>query len=95
MTPRDDSRPVAAAEPAAGASADTDADGGASELHCLDCGRPFRFEDLAALGAGDADDPYFDCPACGARNEVRAAPQPGLGAPPKARVVRLLNASRP
>lgn len=66
-------------------------DGGAGELHCLRCGRSLRFEELGGFGANDEHCAYFDCPSCGARNEIVAQPQAGLGRPPKAIVVRVID----
>jgi hypothetical protein len=64
-------------------------DAGEHELRCLRCAQAVRFEELGGLAADDCDRAYFDCSACGARNEIRAEPQSGLGVPPKAVVVRL------
>jgi DNA-directed RNA polymerase subunit RPC12/RpoP len=72
---------------------DTGFDGGAGELDCLRCGRSLRFDELGGFGASDNHRACFDCPACGARNEIVARPQPGLGRPPKAVVLRVIDRS--
>lgn len=67
-----------------------DIDGGAHELHCLRCGQALRFEQLGGIAASDADRAFFDCSNCGARNEIRSEPQPGLGEQPGPVVLRVV-----
>ena len=64
---------------------------GQKELNCLKCGAPFDWEDVNRTYTGEDDRCVVECLGCGARNEIRSERMPGLGEPPQAVVVRVVN----
>lgn len=63
-------------------------------LECLRCRHVFGVDDLGAIREAVGATTYIECTWCSARNEVRAVPQPGLGTPPHAVIVRVLRGAR-
>lgn len=57
------------------------------KLACAHCGRHFRFKELGKLTPDGGDQSRIVCSQCGATNEIRSEPRPGLGTQPTARVV--------
>lgn len=64
--------------------------GSIEHLRCLNCDEPFSLDELGAPGAANGAGAILDCRVCGARNEIRAEPQAGLGRQPRPVVARLL-----